>query len=89
MFMAELASLVLTAGHDLDSLEGSLRADVSADGDRYELLNGAEAVLVPGDMLMADGAGIVSMRPPASARTSCESTWSSCARTSSSSRPRR
>jgi DNA/RNA-binding domain of Phe-tRNA-synthetase-like protein len=60
MFMAELADLVLTAGHDLDTLETPLRADVTADGDRYLLLNGAEAVLERGDMLMADGAGIVS-----------------------------
>ena len=60
MFMAELRNLVLTAGHDLDALAPPLRADVSAEGDRYVALNGAEAVLEPGDMLMADGAGIVS-----------------------------
>lgn len=60
MFMAELRSLVLTAGHDLDALQGPLRADVSADGDAYVTLGGAEAVLKRGDMLMADGAGIVS-----------------------------
>jgi SAM-dependent methyltransferase/DNA/RNA-binding domain of Phe-tRNA-synthetase-like protein len=60
MFMAELATLVLTAGHDLDALGTPLRADATAEGDRYVLLNGAEAVLEPGDMKMADGAGIVS-----------------------------
>jgi DNA/RNA-binding domain of Phe-tRNA-synthetase-like protein len=60
MFMAELATMVLTAGHDLDAVEGTLRADVTAVGDRYELLGGAEAVLEAGDMLMADGVGIVS-----------------------------
>jgi DNA/RNA-binding domain of Phe-tRNA-synthetase-like protein len=60
MFMAELRSLVLTAGHDLDALSGTLRADVSADGDAYVTLSGAEAVLKRGDMLMADAAGIVS-----------------------------
>jgi DNA/RNA-binding domain of Phe-tRNA-synthetase-like protein len=60
MFMAELRSLVLTAGHDLDALEGELRADVSEDGDAYVTLGGAEAVLKRGDMLMADAAGIVS-----------------------------
>lgn len=60
MFMAELRSLVLTAGHDLDALEGELRADVSADGDAYVTLGGAEAVLKRGDMLMADDTGIVS-----------------------------
>jgi DNA/RNA-binding domain of Phe-tRNA-synthetase-like protein len=60
MFMAELANLVLTAGHDLDVLEPPLRAGVTADGARYVLLGGAEAVLERGDMMMADGAGIVS-----------------------------
>jgi DNA/RNA-binding domain of Phe-tRNA-synthetase-like protein len=60
MFMAELADLMLTAGHDLDALAPPVRADVTADGDRYELLSGAEAVLDAGDMMMADGAGIVS-----------------------------
>ena len=60
MFMAELRSLVLTAGHDLDALSGALTADVSADGDAYVTLSGAEAVLKRGDMLMADDTGIVS-----------------------------
>jgi DNA/RNA-binding domain of Phe-tRNA-synthetase-like protein len=60
MFMAELENLVLTAGHDLDILEPPVRADVTADGDRYELLGGREAELAAGDMKMADGAGIVS-----------------------------
>jgi DNA/RNA-binding domain of Phe-tRNA-synthetase-like protein len=60
MFMAELADLVLTAGHDLDALDPPVRADGTADGDRYVLLSGAEAVLAHGDMKMADGAGIVS-----------------------------
>jgi DNA/RNA-binding domain of Phe-tRNA-synthetase-like protein len=60
MFPAELANLVFATGHDLEVLEPPLRADVTADGDRYALLGGAEAVLERGDMMMADGAGIVS-----------------------------
>jgi DNA/RNA-binding domain of Phe-tRNA-synthetase-like protein len=60
MFMAELRNLILTAGHDLDAVEPPLRADVTAGGERYVLLSGAEAVLDGNDMLMADGAGIVS-----------------------------
>jgi DNA/RNA-binding domain of Phe-tRNA-synthetase-like protein len=64
MFMAELANLILTAGHDLDAMTPPLRADVTADGDRYILLNGAEAVLERGDMMMADGVGIVCERAP-------------------------
>jgi DNA/RNA-binding domain of Phe-tRNA-synthetase-like protein len=60
MFMAELRNLILTAGHDLDALQPPLRADLTANGDRYVLLGGGEAELGPGDMLMADGVGIVS-----------------------------
>jgi DNA/RNA-binding domain of Phe-tRNA-synthetase-like protein len=60
MFMAELRSLVLTAGHDLDAVGGALRADVSAHGHAYVTLSGSEAVLKRGDMLMADEHGIVS-----------------------------
>jgi DNA/RNA-binding domain of Phe-tRNA-synthetase-like protein len=57
---ALVEAMFLTAGHDLDALVLPLRADVTAEGDRYVLLNGEEAFLEPGDMLMADGAGIVS-----------------------------
>jgi DNA/RNA-binding domain of Phe-tRNA-synthetase-like protein len=60
MFMAELETLILTAGHDLDAIAPPVRVDVTSDGDRYVLLNGSEAVLARGDMMMADGAGIIS-----------------------------
>jgi DNA/RNA-binding domain of Phe-tRNA-synthetase-like protein len=60
MFMAELENLILTAGHDLDAIADAVRVDVTGDGDRYTLLTGAEVVLERGDMMMADGAGIVS-----------------------------
>jgi DNA/RNA-binding domain of Phe-tRNA-synthetase-like protein len=60
MFMAELENLILTAGHDLDALVPPVHADVSADGARYVLLGGTEVVLERGDMMMADGMGIVS-----------------------------
>ena len=35
MFMAELESQLLTAGHDLDSLRSPLILDVSSGNDRY------------------------------------------------------
>jgi DNA/RNA-binding domain of Phe-tRNA-synthetase-like protein len=60
MFMAELENLILTAGHDVDALALPLRVDLTANADRYLLLNGSEAVLERGDMMMADGEGIVS-----------------------------
>jgi hypothetical protein len=49
--MAELDNLILTAGHDLDTVSGSLQADASRDGDRYLTLNGKTAELRAGDIL--------------------------------------
>lgn len=60
MFAAELRSLLLTAGHDLDAVEGPVRVDVSKVEERYVSLGGREVVLKPGDMLMRDAAGIIS-----------------------------
>jgi DNA/RNA-binding domain of Phe-tRNA-synthetase-like protein len=60
MFMAELKNLILTAGHDLDSVAPPVRVTLTATGDRYELLNGTEVVLERGDMMMVDGVGILS-----------------------------
>jgi DNA/RNA-binding domain of Phe-tRNA-synthetase-like protein len=60
MFMAELENLILTAGHDFDALVPPVQADVTPDGARYMLLGGTEVVLERGDMMMADGTGIVS-----------------------------
>jgi DNA/RNA-binding domain of Phe-tRNA-synthetase-like protein len=56
---AELENLILTAGHDLDAVAPPLRVDVTAEEDRYVLLNGTEAVLAAGDMTMRDSAGII------------------------------
>jgi DNA/RNA-binding domain of Phe-tRNA-synthetase-like protein len=60
MFMAELENLVLTAGHDVSMLVPPVRVDVTGDGDRYVLMNGGERELGAGDMMMADGEGIIS-----------------------------
>lgn len=59
MFAAEVESLVLTSGHDPDSLRGPLRVDVSVDGDAYTKLSGKEQGLRPGDMIVRDDEGII------------------------------
>lgn len=59
MFMAELRNLVLSAGHDLATLELPLRVDATRAGERYTLYNGTETTLRAGDMKMADHKGIV------------------------------
>jgi DNA/RNA-binding domain of Phe-tRNA-synthetase-like protein len=60
MFAAELSSLLLTAGHDVDALVPPLLVDCSKAGDRFVGINGQERELKPGDMLMRDGRGIIS-----------------------------
>jgi DNA/RNA-binding domain of Phe-tRNA-synthetase-like protein len=60
MFMAEVNNLLLTAGHDLDALQLPVTLDVSAGGERYILMRGQQQELKPGDMIMADRAGIIS-----------------------------
>jgi DNA/RNA-binding domain of Phe-tRNA-synthetase-like protein len=60
MFMAEVNHLLLTAGHDLDTLQLPVTLEVSTGGERYTLLRGQEQELKPGDMYMADRAGIIS-----------------------------
>ncbi len=60
MFMAELRNLLLTAGHDLDSIDLPIRVELSEGNERYRLLNGMEKKLPAGDMMMADREGIIS-----------------------------
>lgn len=60
MFMAELQTGLLTAGHDLDALALPLRLDAACGDERYVVLGGAAVVAKAGDMLLADGQGVVS-----------------------------
>jgi len=60
MFMAELKNMLLTAGHDLDSLQLPLTLDVSKGDESYILLRGDDQTLKAGDMMISDGMGVVS-----------------------------
>jgi DNA/RNA-binding domain of Phe-tRNA-synthetase-like protein len=60
MFMAELKNQLLTAGHDLETIQMPVRLDVSNGSERYVLLDGQEQVLKPDDMMMADAQGVIS-----------------------------
>lgn len=60
MFMAEMNDWLLTAGHDLDSLQPPLRLDVTQGTERYTLLRGEEQQVKAGDMMILDGQGIIS-----------------------------
>jgi DNA/RNA-binding domain of Phe-tRNA-synthetase-like protein len=63
MFMAELQNRLLTAGHDLRTLQAAgdrVSVDVAQGGETYTLLRGTPQVLKPNDLFMADGKGIIS-----------------------------
>jgi DNA/RNA-binding domain of Phe-tRNA-synthetase-like protein len=60
MFMAELQSQLLTAGHDLQAVQPPVRVDVADGSETYVRLNGQEQALKAGDMYIADRAGILS-----------------------------
>ena len=60
MFMAEVKDLLLTAGHDLDSLHLPLTLDVATGSERYTLLRGEDQVLKAGDMMISDQIGVIS-----------------------------
>lgn len=60
MFMAEMDDLLLTAGHDLDTLQLPITLEVAHGNEKYTTLRGLEQTLKAGDMFMRDGAGIIS-----------------------------
>lgn len=57
-FMAEIETLVLTAGHDAQKLSGAITLDVSRDDDAIQLMNGGAKVIRAGDMIMRDAEGV-------------------------------
>jgi DNA/RNA-binding domain of Phe-tRNA-synthetase-like protein len=57
-FMAEVETLVLTAGHDAGKLHGPLRMDVSRTGDQMIRMGGSPKTLQAGDMIMCDTQGV-------------------------------
>jgi len=60
MFMAEMNDLLLTAGHDLDSLHLPLTLDVAQGTESYTLLRGEPQTPKAGDMLIRDSEEIIS-----------------------------
>lgn len=58
-FVAELQTLVLTAGHDANRLEEPLTVDAAQGGETFVQMSGAKKTLKPGDMMMADAEGVV------------------------------
>ena len=57
-FMAEMETLVLTAGHDVAKLRAPVTLDVSREGERMTQLKGEPKDIRAGDMIMRDAEGI-------------------------------
>ncbi len=57
-FAAEVGTLVLTAGHDADRLEGPVQIDVSGPEDELAPMNGPARLIRAGDMVMRDRRGV-------------------------------
>ncbi len=57
-FIAEVETLVLTAGHDVAHLAGKIIMDISRPGERMVQMSGVDKAILPGDMVMRDAHGI-------------------------------
>ena len=57
-FIAEVETFVLTAGHDVAKLQGSILMDVSREEDHITQMNGVSKAIRAGDMIMRDANGI-------------------------------
>lgn len=60
MFMAELNDLLLTAGHDLDTVTLPVSLEVARGDEVYTTLRGTAETLKAGDMFIADRKGVIS-----------------------------
>ncbi len=57
-FIAEMETLVLTAGHDVEKLQEPIFIDVSQEGDHITQMNGDYKPIRAGDMIMRDAEGV-------------------------------
>ncbi|NPV51488.1 MAG: hypothetical protein HPY60_09885 [Candidatus Methanofastidiosum sp.] len=60
MFMAELKNMYLTAGHDLDLIDGNLNTIITKGDEEYTNISGKEMKLKSEDIITRDGTGIIS-----------------------------
>ena len=62
MFMAEMKNLLLTAGHDLDTIDLPIKLDIAkGEGDeKFTQITGQEKTLIKNDMFVSDLQGTTS-----------------------------
>jgi DNA/RNA-binding domain of Phe-tRNA-synthetase-like protein len=59
MFMAELDNMLLTAGHDVSSVQLPVTIDLGSGEESYTLMNGKEQTTKANDMLMVDKQNVI------------------------------
>ncbi len=66
MFLSELESMLLTAGHDLSKLQLPLQLKIASGNENYRSISGREVTAVEGDLAICDGMSVISsiMRGP-------------------------
>jgi DNA/RNA-binding domain of Phe-tRNA-synthetase-like protein len=57
-FLAEVETLVLTAGHDVARLQSPVSIDVAREGDHMTQMSGESRPIRAGDMVMRDAGGV-------------------------------
>lgn len=60
MFVAEVGNLLLTAGHDIDTLKGELTLDVADGTEEYLSYRGDPQFCKKGDMIISDSEAVTS-----------------------------
>ncbi|MDK2951865.1 MAG: hypothetical protein PWQ77_1530 [Kosmotogales bacterium] len=66
MFLSELESMLLTAGHDLSKLQLPLQLKVASGDENYRSISEKDITTVEGDLMICDGMSVISsiMRGP-------------------------
>lgn len=60
MFLTELESMLLTAGHDLGKLQNPIQLKIASGNETYASITGKETTAVQGDLMVCDGNGVIS-----------------------------
>lgn len=60
MFLAEVNNLLLTAGHDLNQIDGDITMNVATGTENYRGISGKDQQLTENDLFLSDKNGILS-----------------------------
>jgi len=60
MFLAEVSNQILTAGHDLNQIDGNLTVNIAVGTENYQGISGKDQQLTKNDLFLSDESGILS-----------------------------